>query len=150
MANTYTALYYHIVFSTKDREPWLAREIRPRIWAYIGGIARENGMIAIEVGGIADHVHVLISAPATKTVSDAVKQIKGASSRWLKETFPNMSAFAWQDGYGAFSEGKVNIDGIRQYIRTQEEHHRTKTFAEEYRGFLERNGIEFDERYLLG
>jgi putative transposase len=150
MANTYPALYYHVVFSTKNREPWMDRTIRPRVWAYMGGVARENRMMAMEVGGVADHVHLLLSLPATASVADAVKHIKGGSSRWLKEAFPNLSAFAWQDGYGAFTESRARIDEVCEYIRAQEEHHRTKTFAEEYREFVERNGIEYDERYLLG
>ena len=150
MANTYTSLYYHVIFSTKNRERWLSAEIRERLWPYLGGIARDNAMKAIEIGGVTDHVHVLISIPASVAAADAVKLIKGSSSRWIKESFPNMAAFAWQDGYGAFSVSESQLDGVRDYIRNQEEHHRTKTFAEEYRTFLKRHRIEFDDRYVLG
>jgi putative transposase len=128
----------------------LSAEIRERLWPYLGGTARDNGMKAIEIGGIADHVHALISIPASVALAGAVKLIKGSSSRWLKESFPNMSAFAWQDGYGAFSVSESQLEVVRDYVRNQEEHHRTKTFAEEYRAFLERHRVEFDERYLLG
>jgi putative transposase len=150
VANTYTSLYYHVIFSTKNREPWLGGGIRERLWPYLGGTARDNGMKAFEVGGVADHVHVLISIPPTRAVADAVKLIKGSSSRWIKETFPNMAAFAWQDGYGAFSVSESQLEAVRDYIRNQEEHHRTTTFAEEYRTFLERHRIDFDARYVFG
>ena len=150
MSNTYTSLNYHIVFSTKNREPWLMADIRERLWPYLGGIARENGMKALEIGGVADHVHLLLSIPASMALSKAVQLIKGGSSHWIKETFPNVTGFAWQDGYGAFTVSQSQLDAVREYIRNQEEHHRTKSFAEEYRAFLERHQVEFDERFLLG
>jgi putative transposase len=98
MANTYTSLHYHVVFSTKNRQALLVEPVRERLFAYLGGIARENGMKALEVGGAADHVHLLLSIPASLAVSKAVQFVKGGSSYWLKETFPNMIDFAWQDG----------------------------------------------------
>jgi putative transposase len=150
MANTYSALYYHVVFSTKNREPWLTDKIQERLWQYLGGIARDNGMKALEAGGIADHVHILLLMPASMSVAKAVQLIKGGSSHWMKETFPSMAAFAWQDGYGAFTVSESQLDGIRDYIQQQGKHHRTKTFAEEYRAFLDRHRIQFDEQYLLG
>jgi REP element-mobilizing transposase RayT len=150
MANTYTSLNYHVVFSTKNREPWLDHGIRERLWPYLGGIARDNGMKALEVGGVADHVHLLISIPASMALAKAVQLIKGGSSHWLKDTFPKLHGFSWQDGYGAFTVSQSQLDGVRQYIRNQEEHHRTKTFEEEYRAFLTKHHVEFDDRYLLG
>jgi len=150
MANTYTSLNYHLVFSTKNREPWLIEAVCARLWPYLGGIARENGMKALEIGGVADHVHILVSVPATMALSKAVQLIKGGSSHWIKESFPNMAAFAWQDGYGAFSVSESQLDPVRDYIRRQPEHHRTVTFTEEYKAFLGRHRIEFDERYLVG
>ncbi len=150
MSNTYTSLNYHIVFSTKNREPWLKEDIRERLWPYLGGIARENGMKALEIGGVADHIHLLLSTPASMALSKAVQLIKGGSSHWMKETFPNLMGFAWQDGYGAFTVSQSQLDAVREYIRNQEEHHRTRSFAEEYRAFLERHQVDFDERFLLG
>ncbi|HEV3099062.1 MAG TPA: IS200/IS605 family transposase [Candidatus Udaeobacter sp.] len=150
MANTYTSLHYHVVFSTKNRQPFLTEAVRDRLFAYLGGIARENGMNALGVGGIADHVHLLLSIPAPLAVSKAVQLIKGGSSHWLKETFPDIIDFAWQDGYAAFTVSQSQLDDVRVYVRAQAEHHRTKTFAEEYRAFLARHRIEYDERYLLG
>jgi putative transposase len=101
MANTYTSLHYHIVFITKNRQAFLVETIRERLFAYVGGIARENGMNALAIGAVADHVHLLVSIPASLAVSKAVQLVKGGSSHWLKETFPNMTDFAWQDGYAA-------------------------------------------------
>lgn len=150
MANTYTSLNYHIVFSTKDRAPWLSEPVRERLWPYLGGIARESGMKALEIGGIADHVHLLLSIPANLAVSKAVQLIKGGSSHWLKEAFSNMDQFAWQDGYAAFTVSQSQFESVRDYVRGQVEHHRAKSFAEEYRAFLQRHQIDFDERYLLG
>lgn len=149
MARTYTALNYHVIFSTKGREPWLTPQIRERLWPYLGGIARENGLKALEVGGVADHVHLLLSVPAPVAVAKAVQLIKGGSSHWFKEQFPNAGAFAWQDGYGAFTVSESQVEVVRTYIRGQAEHHRTKTFAEEYRAFLRQHRVEFDERYVL-
>ena len=150
MANTYTSLNYHVVFSTKNREPWLESGIRERLWPYIGGIARDNGMKALEVGGVADHVHLLLSIPASMAVSKAVQLTKGGSSHWLKDTFPKLGGFSWQDGYGAFTVSQSQLDVVHAYIRNQEEHHRTRTFEEEYRAFLKKNHVDFDDRNLLG
>jgi putative transposase len=150
MANTYTSLHYHVVFSTKNRQPFLSEAVRKRLFAYLGGIARENGMTALEIGGVADHVHLLLSIPVVLAVSKAIQLLKGGSSRWVKETFPKLNDFAWQDGYAAFTISQSQIDDVRRYVRSQSEHHRTRTFAEEYRAFLARHHIEYDERYLLG
>lgn len=150
MANTYTSLNYHVVFSTKNREPFLCDEIRERLWPYLGGIARENAMRAFAIGGVADHVHLLLAIPPTMSVAKAVQLIKGGSSHWVKETFAEMTSFAWQDGYGAFTVSESQIAAVKEYIQQQAEHHRRKSFAEEYREFLQRHQIELDERYLLG
>jgi putative transposase len=148
MANTYTALYYHIVFSTKHRERWLTPDIEERVWSYVGGIARENKMTALQVGGIEDHIHILLGAPPTIAPSKAAQLIKGGSSKWIHETFPNMRAFAWQDGYGAFTVSKSVVPDVIKYIQSQREHHRTTTFQEEYLRLLKIHGVEYDERYL--
>src|SRR2546421_3581609 len=129
MANTYTSLHYHIVFSTKNRDPFLVETVRQRLFAYLGGIARENGMTALEIGGVTDHVHLLLSIPASLAVSKAVQLIKVGSSHWLKETFPDMIDFAWQDGYAAFTVSLAQLEDVHVYIRSQPEHHRTKMFV---------------------
>ncbi|MBI2190460.1 MAG: IS200/IS605 family transposase [Planctomycetes bacterium] len=150
MANTYTSLHYHVVFSTKNRHPWIQADIEQRIWEYLGGIARQNDMKALQIGGVEDHVHVVLGAPPTLAVSKAVQLLKGGSSKWIHETFPPLKGFEWQDGYGAFSVSKSQLPGVIEYIAGQREHHRVRTFQEEYRALLERHGIEYDERYLWG
>jgi REP element-mobilizing transposase RayT len=148
MANTYTSLHYHLVFSTKNRERWIAEEIEQRVWAYLAGVARENGLKAIMVGGIENHVHLLVGMRPTMTVSKALQLLKGASSHWFHETFPKFRLFQWQDGYGAFTVSKSQMPEVTDYIRSQREHHRTRTFEEEYVEFLRRHDVEFDERYV--
>ena len=149
MANTFTSLHYHVIFSTKSREPWIRPDIESRIWAYLGGIARENDLKAIFIGGIENHVHLLLGIPPTLAVSKAVQMIKGGSSAWLKDAFPGTRGFGWQDGYGAFTVSKSLVSEVENYIRNQREHHRVKTFEEEYRAVLEKHEIRFEERYLF-
>jgi len=148
MANTYTWVHIHYVFSTKNRLPVLSKEIRERLWPYMGGIARENDMLAKAVGGAEDHAHLLLSLPTTLTISKGIQLIKGGSSKWLHETFPKMHDFAWQEGYGAFGVCISNIPDTIAYIAGQEEHHRRKSFQEEYLAFLKKHDIKCDERYL--
>ena len=107
-------------------------------------------MHSIQIGGIEDHVHLLLGAPASLAPSKIAQLIKGGSSAWIHDTFPNMKGFAWQDGYGVFSVSKSNIPGVVEYIRGQREHHRTRTFQEEYLAFLKRHEIQYDERYVWG
>jgi putative transposase len=150
MANTYTALFYHIIFSTKNRVSFLMPEIEQRVWEYIGGVARKHQMIALQVGGMADHIHVLVMAPPTLAPSNIAKFLKGNSSKWIHEEFPRLSHFAWQEGYGGFTVSKSSLPIVIQYIQNQFEHHRTKTFQEEYLEFLQKHEIEYDERYIWG
>ena len=150
MANTYTSLHYHLIFSTKNREPWIRQDIEQRIWEYMGGIARQNGMKALQVGGADDHVHLVVGIPATLAVSKALQLIKGGSCQWIHDTFPDLALFAWQDGYGAFTVSKSQLPDVIHYVAHQREHHRIRTFQEEYKTFLEKHGIEYDERYVWG
>ncbi len=150
MANTYTSLHYHVVFSSKNRERWIRPDVEERIWAYLGGIAKQNGMKPLQIGGIEDHVHVLLGAPPVLTPAKIAQLIKGGSSGWIQATIPGMKGFGWQDGYGAFTVSKSDVPTLIAYIQDQREHHRTKTFQEEYRELLKRHGIECDERYVWG
>ncbi len=150
MANTYTSLYYHLVFSTKNRVAFIKPEIESRVWAYIGGVARAHKLTALQVGGIEDHIHTLVMAPATLAPSEIAKYIKGDSSKWMHEEFPELRGFAWQDGYGAFTVSKSNLPDVVKYIENQREHHRQRTFQEEYLDFLKKHGIDYDERYVWG
>jgi putative transposase len=116
----------------------------------MGGIAREHGMKALAVGGVEDHAHLLLSLPTTISIAQALQAIKGVSSKWVHDTFPEHRAFAWQEGYGAFSIGVAQVEHTVSYIQSQAEHHRKRTFQEEFLAFLKRHGIEYDERYLWG
>ncbi len=150
MSHTYTSQLLHCVFSTKKRLPVITPELRSRLHAYVGGIAEQNEMHALSVGGVADHLHVLLSIKPTMTLAKAMQLIKGGSSLWIHETFPSIKEFAWQEGYGAFSIGVSQKPDTIWYIENQEEHHRQRTYQEEYRLILLRHGIEWDERYTWG
>jgi REP element-mobilizing transposase RayT len=150
MANTYFSLNVHLVFSVKERASLIAPEWRPRLWAYLGGIAREHQLVALEVGGTANHVHALVSLPTTMTVANAVQLLKGNSSKWIHEAIRPAFPFEWQEGYGAFSVGVSQIEATRACICNQEEHHRGRSFEEEYRAFLQKHDVSYDDKYVWG
>lgn len=150
MAHSYVSLKVHYIFSTKNRQKIITPELEQRLWPYMGGIARENKMIALAVGGIDDHVHLLLALPSTLSVAKAIQLVKGGSSKWVSETFPSHRDFEWQEGYGAFSISMSHIDDTIAYINNQKEHHRQQTFEEEYLAILCKHGIEYDERYIWG
>jgi REP element-mobilizing transposase RayT len=150
MPHSYLSNLMHCVFSTKERRKLITPEMQQRLWPFIGGIAKENGMKALAIGGIADHVHILLSLPATMSIAKAMQLVKGGSSKFVHETFSDQRAFAWQEGYGAFSVSISQVEETVAYIQRQEEHHRKKTFEEEFRAFLQKHGIEYDERYVWG
>ncbi|MBI1745354.1 MAG: IS200/IS605 family transposase [Acidobacteria bacterium] len=150
MANTYTSLHYHIVFSTKNRIGYLKPESQHRVWAYLGGVAREHQMTALQVGGSDDHIHALVMAPATRAPSQIAQYLKGDSSKWIHQEFPEWRGFGWQDGYSAFTVSQSNVPEVIRYIQNQREHHHQKTFQEEYVEFLKKHGISYDERYVWG
>jgi putative transposase len=145
---SYVSSYYHCVFSTKERRPEITPSLRERLWPFLGGIARQNQMKAIEVGGVADHVHMLLALPSTLAIAKAMQLIKGGSSKWVHEEFRNHSLFGWQVKYGAFTVSVSQLDRIVEYIRGQEEHHRKETFQEEFLTLLKRHRIAYDERFL--
>lgn len=148
MSHTYIQFYLHCAFGTKNRLPLLKDDLRPRMFAYMGGIIRELGGIPIMINGPRDHVHMLIALPARMSVSDVIRTVKTNSSRWAHELSSEYSDFEWQTGYGAFSLSKSNLDAVTEYIARQEEHHRRKDFKTEYIELLTMHGISFDERYL--
>jgi REP element-mobilizing transposase RayT len=145
---SYVSSYFHCVFSTKERRPLIPPSLRDRLWPFLGGIARNNEMKAIEIGGVQDHVHVLLSLPSTLSVAKALQLIKGGSSKWVHETFPEHRLFGWQVKYGAFSVSVSQLDKTIEYIKSQEEHHRKMSFQEEFLALLKKHRIAFDERYL--
>ncbi|GAB4318229.1 MAG: IS200/IS605 family transposase [Bacteroidales bacterium] len=146
MAHTYTNILIHYIFSTKNREKIISEDLQKRLWSYMGGIARENNMKALAIGGVEDHVHLLISLPPVLSIAKAIQLIKGASSKWVHDTFPEYQHFKWQSGYGAFSVSLSQADKIVAYINRQKEHHRKKKFQEEYIAYLKKHGIEYDEK----
>jgi putative transposase len=148
LSNTYCSLNVHCVFSTKDREPSIVDEFEQRLWQYIGGIVKQNGMKSLGIGGSADHVHILLSLTTSISIAKAMQLIKGGSSKWIHDNFPRQHVFAWQRGYGAFSVSTSLIQENMAYIRNQKEHHRKKTFQEEYVSFLKKNRVDYDERYI--
>jgi REP element-mobilizing transposase RayT len=148
MATTFISIYIHFVFSTKKRQPLIVQTIRPRLWAFMGGIARQNKMVALAVGGTANHSHLLLSLHSIHSPSKAIQLIKAGSSKWVHEEFPQIKGFSWQSGYSAFSVSPRRLQSVIDYIQNQEEHHRNKTFEEEYLTFLKSSGIDFDEKYI--
>lgn len=139
----------HIVFSTKNRDPFLAdKDTRAEMHAYLGGTCNKLDCPVLVVGGVADHVHILCALSRNQSIAQLVGEIKRASSKWIKTKGRILTKFAWQNGYGVFSVGQSEVERVRAYIATQEEHHRKKTFQDEYRSFLTEYGIEHDERYL--
>jgi putative transposase len=150
MAHSYTSALFHCVFSTKDRRKLIDADLQSRLWPYLGGIARENNMKALAIGGVEDHVHLLLSLPSTMPVAKAIQLIKGGSSKWIHDEFPHLRGFAWQEGYGAFSIGVSQIEDTQRYITNQAEHHRTRSFEDEFIAFLNRHEVDYDPRYVWG
>jgi putative transposase len=148
MAGTYTKLIYHLVFSTKHREPLISPRLQPDLYDYIGGIVRGQEGTLLEVGGMPDHLHLVIRIKPDISVSDMARLVKANSSKWVNEQLDQRGRFAWQSGYGAFSVSLSQLPAVREYVLTQEEHHRKKTFQEEFIEFLNRHEIEYDERHL--
>jgi putative transposase len=147
MPGTHLSLHCHVVFSTKEREPFIADVWRARLHEYLGGLIRAAEGVPEATGGTNDHVHLLIGLHATRTLSAFMQDIKQGSSRWFHESI-GVKRFAWQQGYRAFTVSESNRDSVKEYIANQAEHHRTKTFQEEYPAFLKKHRVEFDERYL--
>ena len=150
MATTFSNLLYHIVYSTKDRIPLIDGDLREPLYEYIGGIIRGERGILLEIGGVPDHVHLLAKFKTDIAVSMMVQKIKGKSSGWVNERSSRTERFEWQAGYGIFSVSESLVDKVRRYIRNQEEHHKKVSFKDELISLLKKNGIPYDERYLLG
>ena len=146
--HSFNSCLIHCVWSTKNRASFLDSDLRERLWPYLGGIARENKMKALAVGGTVDHVHILVSLPGTLSVAKTIQLLKGNSSKWIHETFPKRADFAWQEGYGAFSIGVSGIEATVRYIQNQEEHHRRRTFRDEFVAMLRKHGLDYEERML--
>jgi len=129
MPNTFCSLNVHCIFATKEHAPVLNPELRKRLWPFLGGIAKQNGIKPRCIGGVADHVHLLLSMPTTLPIAKAIQLIKGGSSAWIHQNFGQLRNFSWQEGYGSFSVSISQLSETMAYIQNQEEHHRTRTFA---------------------
>ncbi|MBL7077983.1 MAG: IS200/IS605 family transposase [Kiritimatiellae bacterium] len=147
MPSTYLSLHYHIVFSTKRREPAIDAEWRIRLWEYLGGTINGLGGQSERIGGTADHVHLLVGLKSTHCLADFIREVKKATSMWVHAEMGSKD-FGWQEGYGAFTVSPNARDKVRSYIANQEEHHRTQTFREELVALLERAGVDYDARWL--
>ncbi len=148
MSQSLANVVVHLVFSTKDRTACLGPTIRPALCAYLATVARGLHCDCPRVGGVADHVHLALRLARTVTVAGVVAELKTTSSQWLKTQARDLTGFAWQRGYGAFSVGPTDLEALLAYIDGQEEHHRTRTFQDEYRMFLRKYAVEYDERYV--
>ena len=148
MPHSFTKLTVHCIFAVKGRQAMIDAELRERLYGYIGGIVRESGGCLSAIGGTTDHVHLLIDLPAPMSVAEMMRVVKANSSKWIRETFPDQASFAWQTGYGAFAVSLSAVEEVREYIRHQEEHHRKRTFEEEFLDFIQRHGLKYDARYL--
>ena len=149
MANTYSQIFIHLVFAVKYRDGVISASWRQRLHQYMVAMVQKCGHKVYAIGGMSDHVHLLVSMSSIQSVSELVLELKRASSVWINEQRLVVGKFAWQEGYGAFSYGKSQIDGVVNYIKHQEEHHRKKTFKEEYMEFLEIFGVQYDDRYVF-
>ncbi|MEZ5427504.1 MAG: IS200/IS605 family transposase [Pyrinomonadaceae bacterium] len=146
MPHTYTNLLFHIVFGTKDRFPFMKKKSRPRFYEYIGGTIRGLEGTCLEIGGVEDHIHLLVKLKPTMNVSDFLRELKPNTTRWAKRNvYP---AFEWQNGYGAFTVGESQVRSVRRYIQKQEEHHKGMSFDEEFEMLLDKSGIGYDKRFL--
>jgi putative transposase len=134
----------HIVFSTKDRRKLIPKDSKTRLWAYLAGVCKNQEIFVHEIGGMEDHLHMLIQIPLTLSFSDAMKEIKTSSSRWMGRHF------AWQRGFGVFGVSASNLDAVVRYIQTQEAHHRKMTFEQEFVALLKKHGVAYDPRYVFG
>lgn len=148
MPQSLSKIYVHLIFSTKNRERMIPRHLHPELHAYMGGILRDLRCTPVEINTEPDHAHLLFLLSRTEPLSVIVGQVKTGSTGWLQQQLPALQNFHWQNGYGAFSVSQSNVDEVREYIRTQQDHHRVVTFQEEFRRFLKRYEVEYDERYV--
>jgi REP element-mobilizing transposase RayT len=148
MSQSLSSIKVHLVFSTKSRLPWLTDDIRGECHHYLAGVAHNCGSQVHEIGGISDHVHLLLTLPKTVALSKMVEMLKTSSSKWLKSKNNRMQQFAWQSGYGAFSVSESQTERVRRYIQDQERHHRVAGYQKEFLSMLQASRVTYDEKYL--
>jgi putative transposase len=149
MPGTYSQILMHIVFGTSRRRRWIKPELSERLYPYIGGVIRAEKAVLYQIGGTEDHIHMYLRWRPTGSVSDLMRTVKARSSKWIHDTFPALSAFAWQDGYSVFSVSKSQEESVRTYIEGQVEHHKGEDFRSELLRLLRAHGVEFEERYVF-
>lgn len=148
MPQSLSNIYIHLIFSTKDRFPFLNDDVRGELHAYMATVLKNLNCPSVLINSVEDHAHILFKLGRTVTLAKAVEEVKKSSSKWIKPKSAMLGKFSWQAGYGAFSVSESNVEAVADYIRQQEEHHRVKTFQEEFREFLSKNKIDYDERYV--
>jgi putative transposase len=148
MSDSYTNLLYHIIFSTKDRRPFITPTYQSRLYDYVGGTIRGIGGISLELNGTEDHIHLLTKLRPDTALSDVLRDLKANASGWMHDVFPTLRDFSWQRGYAAFTVSHSDVDEVRRYIAAQKEHHHKMSFRDEFIQFLKENGLKYDERYL--
>ncbi|WP_410005833.1 IS200/IS605 family transposase [Aequorivita nionensis] len=149
MANTYTQIHIQAVFAVQNRQSLINPEWKDELYKYITGIIQSYNHKMLQINGMPDHIHIFFGMRPTQSLSDLMKQVKQDSSKWINTKGFVNGKFSWQEGYGAFSYSKSHIPRVIKYITNQEEHHKTKTFANEYLELLKESGIDYDERYIL-
>jgi putative transposase len=149
MSQSISQVYLHLIYSTKHRYPFLTDPtLRGNLHAYLSKVSRTLKSPSIQVGGVADHVHLLVRFGRTGSIADLIRELKRSSSKWLKLQASDLSKFEWQLGYGAFSVSPAHVDVLVEYIKNQEKHHQRMTFQQEFRRILKKYGVEYDERYV--
>ena len=148
MPQSLAKIYVHLIFSTKGREKVIPRHLHPELHDYMGGVLRGLGCTAVEINTEPDHAHLLFLLSRTETLGDIVRQVKTGSTEWLQRQLPILRNFHWQNGYGAFSVSQSNLAEVKEYICNQQKHHQVMSFQEEYRRFLAKYEVEYDERYV--
>jgi putative transposase len=149
MPGTYSQLLLHVVFSTKHRERWITSDVAEHLYPYIGGIVRSEKGSLYDIGGIEDHVHIYLRWRPDGSISDLMRAVKAGSSKWIHETFPQLGAFAWQEGYAVFSVSKSQEEAVQKYLANQREHHAREDFPSELLKLLRAHEVEFDEQYVF-
>jgi putative transposase len=150
MTHSYKIHFFHLIWSTKNRESFISTDIEARLYSYLSAITKNHTGKLLEIGGMPDHIHLLLELSSLDKFSYFIRDLKAYSSQWIHKTFPELSKFAWQEGYGSFSVSYSNLEAVQKYIQNQKQHHETLTFDEEYRKFLQLHNIKYDDRFVLG
>jgi putative transposase len=150
VTHSYRVYFFHLVWSTKNREPWIDSEVKERLYKYLSGIARKYDGSIVEIGGMPDHIHMLLRVVSSDKFSYLIRGLKASSSLWVHKAFPNLQSFAWQEGYSSFTVSYSSLERAREYIKNQEEHHKSQSFDDEYRFLLRSHDVIYDEKFVLG